>query len=162
MQVKASGVTIQTADAATITSSLQLPGEIRFNQDRTAHVVPRVAGIVESVPANIGQRVKKGEIPAVISSTTLSEQRSELLAAQNAWNLPAPPMPVKTIVDRENLGAAGLPAGAAGLREAEIALQNAQQKLKALGANASSSGGEPLRNPRPVRRHGGGKAYHAG
>ncbi len=81
-QIKGSGVTLQTAGAARIQSALQLPGEIGFNEDRTAHVVPRVAGVVESVSASLGQVVKKGTVLAVISSTSLSEQRSELLAAQ--------------------------------------------------------------------------------
>ena len=81
-QVKAAGVTIQTSGAARIKSALTLPGEIHFNEDRTAHVVPRLAGVAEKVQADLGQKVKKGQVLAVIASTDLSEQRSELLAAQ--------------------------------------------------------------------------------
>lgn len=141
-QVKASGVTIETAGGATITSSLQLPGEIRFNQDRTAHVVPRVAGIVEAVPANLGQTVKKGAILAVISSTTLSEQRSELLAAQKRVEFARTAYAREKQLWEEKISAQqDYLQAQQDLREAEIALQNAQQKLKALGANASSNGG---------------------
>jgi len=56
-QAKAAGVTVNTAGAAKINSSLTLPGEIRYNEDRTAHVVPRMAGVVESVKADLGQQV---------------------------------------------------------------------------------------------------------
>ncbi|MFH5256279.1 efflux RND transporter periplasmic adaptor subunit, partial [Burkholderia semiarida] len=70
-----------------VRSVLQLPGEIRFNEDRTAHVVPRVAGIAETVPANLGQNVKKGQLLAVLSSAAVSEQRSELLAASKRLEL---------------------------------------------------------------------------
>ncbi len=141
-QVKSSGVTLQTAGAARIKSSLQLPGEIRFNEDRTAHVVPRVNGIVDSVPANLGQLVKKGAILAVLSSTTLSEQRSELLAAQKRVEFARTTYAREKQLWEEKISARqDYLKAQQDLREAEIALQNAQQKLKALGANPSASGG---------------------
>jgi cobalt-zinc-cadmium efflux system membrane fusion protein len=141
-QVKTSGVTLQTAGAARINSSLKMPGEIRFNEDRTAHVVPRVNGIVESVSANLGQPVKKGAILAVIASTTLSEQRSELLAAQKRLEFARTTYGREKQLWEEKISARqDYQKARQDLREAEIALQNAQQKLKALGANPSASGG---------------------
>ncbi|MGC5098537.1 efflux RND transporter periplasmic adaptor subunit, partial [Escherichia coli] len=68
------GIQVKTAGAMKMNSSLQLPGEIRFNEDRTAHFVPQVAGIVESVSANLGQKVKKGQVLAVVISSAISEQ----------------------------------------------------------------------------------------
>lgn len=140
-QVKAAGVTLQTAGAARIQSTLTLPGEIRFNEDRTAHIVPRLTGVVESVPANLGQRVKKGQVLAVIASTGLSEQRSELLSAQKRLAL------AKTTYEREKkLWMEKIAAeqdylqAQQALQEAEIAVQNASQKLTALGATAGGSG----------------------
>ena len=44
-QVKSAGIALDTTSSSAIRSSLQLPGEIRFDEDRTAHVVPRVAGV---------------------------------------------------------------------------------------------------------------------
>ena len=44
-QVKAAGIVIKESGAAVIRTTLQLPGEIRFNEDRTAHIVPRAAGV---------------------------------------------------------------------------------------------------------------------
>ncbi|MCQ3971443.1 biotin/lipoyl-binding protein, partial [Klebsiella pneumoniae] len=64
-----------------------MPGELRFDEDRTAHVVPRVAGVVESVSVNLGDQVKKGQLLAVIASQQLSEQRSELAAAEQRLRL---------------------------------------------------------------------------
>ena len=40
-QIKAASIGIDTAGAARIKSALLLPGEIRLNEDRTSHVVPR-------------------------------------------------------------------------------------------------------------------------
>jgi cobalt-zinc-cadmium efflux system membrane fusion protein len=140
-QIKTAGITIQTASAAKISSSIVLPGEIRFNEDRTAHVVPRLAGVVEKVHANLGQRVKKGEVLAVIASTGLSEQRSELLAAQKRLAL------AKTTYEREKkLWQEKISAeqdylqAQQAMQEADIVVRNAQQKLAALGATAGGAG----------------------
>ena len=139
-QIKAADMTIESAGPARIKSSLQLPGEIKFNEDRTAHVVPRVAGVVDSVSANLGQEVKRGQVLAVISSPALSEQRSELQSAQRRLEL------ARTTYEREKklweekispeqdyLQAQQL------MQEAQIAVANANQKLLALGATPSSS-----------------------
>ena len=86
-QIRNAGLSISSAGPGRIRSAVEFPGEIKFNEDRTAHVVPRVAGVAESVVANLGQRVKKGDLLAVFASTQLSDQRSELLAAQRRLEL---------------------------------------------------------------------------
>lgn len=63
-QIKTAGIAIQTAGPARIDNTFTLPGEIHYNQDRTAHVVPRVPGVVEKVAADLGQTVKKGQVLA--------------------------------------------------------------------------------------------------
>ncbi|MGH8787331.1 MAG: efflux RND transporter periplasmic adaptor subunit [Cupriavidus necator] len=140
-QVKKAAIGIEVAGPAKVQSGLQFPGEIRFNEDRTAHVVPRLAGVVESVPANIGQQVKKGQVLAVIASTTLSEQRSELLAAQKRLDLARTTYEREKKLWQEKISAEQdyLQARTA-LQEAQIAVQNAQQKLTAIGASPASKG----------------------
>lgn len=139
-QIKAAGVTIQTAGPARIVSVLVLPGEIAFNADRTAHIVPRLAGVVQSVPANLGQRVKKGQVLAVIASTDLSEQRSQLMSAQKRKALAALTFAREEKLWKEKISAEQdyLQAQQA-LRETEIAEQNARQKLAALGAGPGNT-----------------------
>ncbi len=141
-QIKAAGVEIDKAGSARIRSSLQLPGEIRFNEDRTAHVVPRVAGVVESVSANLGQLVKKGQVLAAVVSPALAEQRSELMAARKRLSF------AKTAYERERkLWEEKISAeqdylqAQQALREAEIAVANVQQKLTAIGASVDADGG---------------------
>lgn len=151
-QIRAAGMTIQTAGSARIKSAMTLPGEIRFNEDRTAHVVPRLAGVVEGISANLGQQVKKGQVLAVIASTGLSEQRSELLAVQKRLSL------AKMTFEREkNLWEEKISAeqdylqAQQTMREAEIAVHNAQQKLMALGASPSASGNSGALNRYEIR-----------
>lgn len=141
-QAKSAGIVLDIVKPAQITSTLTLPGEIRFNQDRTAHIVPRVDGIVESVNADIGQQVKKDQLLAVIASTAISELRSDAMAAQKRLAL------AKTTFDREKeLWLEKISAeqdylqAQQGLQEAEINVQNANQKLQALGTSASPKGG---------------------
>ena len=55
---KSAGIEIAAAGPATIRSLLQLQGEIQFNRDRVAHVVPRLAGVVVRSGKNLGDAVK--------------------------------------------------------------------------------------------------------
>lgn len=139
-QATAAGIKIDTATPARIRAALQLPGEIKFNEDRTAHVVPRLAGVVESVSAQLGQQVRKGQVLAVLSSPALSEQRSELQTAQRRAEL------AKTTYEREKKlweekisPEQDYLQAQQSLREAQIAVANAQQKLSAIGATLSSA-----------------------
>lgn len=139
-QIKSAGIKVEAAGPGSIRTTVDLSGEIKFNEDRTAHVVPRVAGVVEGVSANLGQQVKKGQVLAVISSVLLSEQRSELQAAQKRLVL------ARTTHDREKKlfedrisPQMDYQQAVQALREAEIAVDNASQKLKALGASPSAS-----------------------
>ncbi|MDP3672664.1 MAG: efflux RND transporter periplasmic adaptor subunit [Telluria sp.] len=140
-QAKAAGIKIETAAPARIRSAFQLAGEIRFNEDRTAHVVPRLAGVVESVAANLGQQVKKGQILAVIASTAVSEMRSELLSAQKKQALAQVTYEREKKLWQDKITAEQdfLQAQQA-FRESEIATQNARQKLAAIGASTGTVG----------------------
>ena len=141
-QIQAAAIGIETAAAARITSSLQLPGEIRLNEDRTSHLVPRMAGVVESVQANLGQAVKKGQVLAIIASPAASEQRSELQTAQKRLRLATSTFAREKRLWEQKISAEQdyLQAGQA-LHEAEVDVANAQQKLSALGLTSASSGG---------------------
>ncbi|KGH00905.1 cytochrome C peroxidase [Comamonas thiooxydans] len=140
-RARAAGVSLAEASPALIAGTLQLPGEIRFNEDRTAHVVPRVAGVAESVAANLGQLVKKGQLLATLTSPAISEQRSELMAAQKRLALARTTYQREKQLWQEKISAEQdyLQAQQA-LREAEIASANAQQKLAAIGAGSGTAG----------------------
>lgn len=120
---------------ASIATSFQLPGEIKFNEDRTAHVVPRVAGIVERVAVSIGQRVEQGQLLAVIASTDLADRRSELLSAERRLQAARTSYARERTLWEERISAEqDYLQAQVQLREAEIAAQNARQKLAALNA----------------------------
>lgn len=133
-QVEASRVEVLTAGPARIRKLLQLIGEVRFDEDRTVHVVPRLAGIVRSVPVNAGDRVKKGQLLAVISSQAVADQRAELLAAQKRLALARATFEREKSLWEERISAEqDYQQARTALHEAEIAEQNARQKLASLG-----------------------------
>lgn len=139
-QVQRNGVEIATAGPARIRSGLQLLGEVKLNQDRAVFVTPRLAGLVEAVRANAGDRVRKGQVLAVIASQALADQRGELLAARKRLAL------AKTNYEREKkLWEEKVSAeqdylnARQAFQEAEIASQSAQQKLASLGVSAVDS-----------------------
>ena len=140
-QLQSSGVQVAAVGPARIKTALQLQGEVRLNEDRTVHVVPRLSGLVESVSVNAGDRVRRGQVLAVLSSQSLADQRSELLGAQKRLSL------ARTTFEREKMLWEGkisaeqdyLQARAV-LQEAELAEQSARQTLASLGAVTSASG----------------------
>lgn len=138
-QIRTAGIATAKAAPATIGAVVQLPGEVRFNEDRTAHVVPRVAGVAESVSADLGQTVRKGQVLAVISSPELADLRSTALAAQKRLGLAKVTYEREKKLWEDKISAEQdyLQAQQA-LREAEIAAQTANSKLTALGANGPS------------------------
>lgn len=144
-QVKAAGIALAAAAPAKISVVTSLPGEIRFNEDRTAHVVPKLAGVVMEVHADLGQSVKQGQVLAVIASSGLSDQRSELLSAQRRLALASTTLEREKRLWQDKISAEQdfLQAQQA-MSEAEIAVQNARQKLGAIGAGVGSSLGKNL------------------
>lgn len=138
-QLTNNGIEILTAGPARIKTSLQLIGEIKLNADKTVYIVPRLSGIVESVSVNAGDRVKKGQILAIVSSQSLADQRSELLAAQKRLALSRITHEREKKLWEEKISAEQdyLQARNAMLED-EIAVQSAQQKLQVLGGGAAS------------------------
>ncbi|WP_095079134.1 efflux RND transporter periplasmic adaptor subunit [Pseudomonas sp. Irchel s3h17] len=141
-QIKAAGIQLAETRAQAIGLALPFPGEIRFDEDRTAHVVPRATGVVEQVLVNLGQSVKKGQLLAVIASQQVSEQRSEQAAAQRRVEL------ARTTYERERQlwqdrisAEQDVLLARQALQEAEIALNNARQKISALSGSTTAQGG---------------------
>ncbi|MER0170301.1 MAG: efflux RND transporter periplasmic adaptor subunit [Nitrosomonas sp.] len=132
--LKTMGVEIQTAGPAIVKSTLKLPGEIVFNPDRIVQVVPRLPGVVVEVNFEPGQMVKKGDVLAVIESQMLADLHSQYMAAQKRLSL------ARTVYQREKQlweekisAKQDYLAAELVLNEAQIAVDLAAEKLKALG-----------------------------
>lgn len=137
-QIRLSRIKLEAVKAGTVMSGAEFQGEASFDADRTAQVVPRVAGVVEVVKASLGQEVKKGDVLAVISSPELSGQRAALLAArERAAAARATYQREKSLWEQKISAQQDMLAAQQLLREAEIEQRNAEQRLIAIGAGTS-------------------------
>jgi len=139
-QMQAAGIEVARAGPAQIVDAVRLPGEIKLNEDRTAHVVPRVAGVIERVAVSIGQTVVQGQLLAIVASPDLADRRSEWLAARRRLEAARTTYRREKTLWQERISAEqDYLQAQTQLREAEIAAQNAGQKLAALNAPATAS-----------------------
>lgn len=79
--VKSTGIEIRTVGSRQMTTTLEVPGEIKSDPARVARIVPRLGGVVTEVLKQIGDRVMRGELVAVVSSRELADAKSAYLAA---------------------------------------------------------------------------------
>ncbi len=140
LQASQNGIDIHTSGPARIKSVLKLVGEIALNADRSVQVSPRLAGVVESVHANAGDRVRKGQLLAVVSSQALAGERGDLRAAQQRLALARSVFQREQKLWQEKISAEqDYQQARAAMNEAQIAAQAARQKLAAIGATADAA-----------------------
>lgn len=86
-EIAAAGIKIEELQEQEVSEQLTVTATIRPNQDRLAHVAPRVPGRVVKVPANLGDAVKAGQTLAVLDSLEVGEAHSAWLQARTAQAL---------------------------------------------------------------------------
>ncbi len=133
-EMKEFGIELATAGPGKLYNYVSLPGEVVPNADRLAHIVPRMSGIVREVRKTLGDRVRSGEVMAIIESRELADIKSAYLAAKERISLAEATFKreeklwkKKISPEREYLEARQL------LAEAKIKLRSAEQKLHTLG-----------------------------
>jgi membrane fusion protein, heavy metal efflux system len=94
-QIKSAGITIESVGPRKMQTLLELPGEIKADDTKVAHVTPRLAGVVADVTKKAGDRVRRGELLAVLNSRELADAKSAYLAAAHHVEF------TKVAVDRE-------------------------------------------------------------
>ena len=70
------GIELATAGPGRLELHTRLLGEVRVNEERLAHVVPPVPGVVREVSVRIGDDVRAGQLLAVLASRELAEARA--------------------------------------------------------------------------------------
>tara|TARA_R110002072_G_scaffold302578_3_gene486442 strand:+ start:11747 stop:13006 length:1260 start_codon:yes stop_codon:yes gene_type:complete len=145
------GIIVEPAETGPVAGTAELPGEVGFNQDRVAHVTPRVPGIVRTVEVTEGDAVEAGDLLAVLDSRALANAISEYLAARTRLNLAE-----QSYAREERLWERQISAeqdfldARQSLEEARILVRNIGQQLDALGipqvqrANLGTSTNRPL------------------
>ena len=71
-----------TARLIPVTNEIVLTGKITFNQDKVVKVFPLVGGHIETVKADLGDYVQKGQTLAVIRSGEMADVAQQAVAAK--------------------------------------------------------------------------------
>ena len=85
--IKNADITIQTAGPAKLKILLNLSGEIGLNEEKVVHIVPRLDGVVKKVFKDLGDRVRVGDVLAIIESRELADSKINYLAATKQADL---------------------------------------------------------------------------
>jgi len=81
-QIKQFGIQVARAEPGNLEVCVSLPGQITFNGNRLAHIVPSVPGIVRQVMKDVNDRVVAGEVIAWLESTELGQAKVKYLTKQ--------------------------------------------------------------------------------
>jgi cobalt-zinc-cadmium efflux system membrane fusion protein len=76
------GIETTIASIEGLSAQLTTTGQVDFNQDRLAHVSPRIPGRVHEVKARLGQTVRQGEVLAILDSIELGRAKAQYLQAK--------------------------------------------------------------------------------
>lgn len=138
-QVTSAGIVIGAVRSRRMQTIVELPGEITADETRVARVVPRLQGVITEVLKAAGDRARRGEVLAVLSSRELADAKSQYLAASQRVEF------ARVTVEREEaLWTKKISAEREYLEakrafdEAELSQQLAGQKLRVLGVPAAA------------------------
>ncbi|HEY3322543.1 MAG TPA: efflux RND transporter periplasmic adaptor subunit [Planctomycetota bacterium] len=85
--LKAADLEVAAASPGVIARMLEATGEIALNEDKLAHLTPRIPGSVVQVLKSAGDKVAAGEVLAVLQSTELGKAKIEFLSTKQALEL---------------------------------------------------------------------------
>jgi cobalt-zinc-cadmium efflux system membrane fusion protein len=139
--IAAAGIRLATVDAAVLPQTLDVTGDLAVDPDRAAVVSARAAGRLVDVRFKEGDRVKAGDVLAVLESSELAHARARSTAAIARAGA------ARKNVDRlTRLAEKGLASGqeveaaAAETTTLEAEAASARQALTAFGAGTASAG----------------------
>ncbi|MBY0524438.1 MAG: efflux RND transporter periplasmic adaptor subunit [Gemmataceae bacterium] len=126
------GLQVATVREQPMTATVGAPGEIDYDPTLVARLSSPVTGRVWRVEKEVGERVRKGDVLALLDAARVGDLKAEFLQALTQLNLRTTTL--------ENLKAAGGAVPARQVREAEASLRdgrvrlfNAEQALVNLG-----------------------------
>ena len=131
-----SGLTLTHVEVrrGSLAAMVELSGEVAWNADRLAHIVPRVSGQVREVHGRLGDEVHAGDVLAVIDSRELAEAKAGDLAAEAKLSLMRISLErVENLFEKKIAPEEELLKAKLQLAEAEIEHRTAEAKLHALG-----------------------------
>jgi cobalt-zinc-cadmium efflux system membrane fusion protein len=132
--IEKAGIDIAVVGQHPVVEAISANGEVVYAQTHTAHLASRVPGTVWQVEKQIGDRVRKGEVLALIDAADIGKAKSEFLQAIAQLRLKKPNVErLKPLAEDGSVPMRQFREAEAALQEAEIRLLSAQQSLVNLG-----------------------------
>jgi membrane fusion protein, heavy metal efflux system len=78
--LKNANITVRKAGPTRIKNQINLPGEIKLNEEKVVHIVPRLDGVVKKTFKDLGDTVVPGDILAIIESRELADAKINYLS----------------------------------------------------------------------------------
>ncbi len=138
-QINSLGIVVSEVGQGAVDGVIELPAEVGFDQNRLAHVSPRVSGVVRNVSIAEGDRVLAGDVLAVLSSRTLADAKAGYLSARARLDLAQSSFQrEERLWERQISAEQDFLDARRALEEARIDVRSAGQQLDALGVDAAT------------------------
>ena len=109
---------------------IPLTGSVAYDDTRTARVAPRISGRIVKLVADLGQRVKKGDVLCVLDSVEQGEAQAEYLAKLADYRLAREALErAKKLIEREAISQGEYLEREASFRKAKAALGFSENRL---------------------------------
>lgn len=151
-QMKLIELKVETAEPGRVADDLVLNGEVTADQDRTAAVLPRIAGIVREVKGRLGDTVRAGAPLAVIESSGAAEAEAAYLGAQSKAGLARAQAAREEGLWRKGISAKqDYQVAQQAAAQADIEVRAAERRLQILGLDPKAVGSQTAAGRGPVR-----------
>ncbi|WP_022701451.1 efflux RND transporter periplasmic adaptor subunit [Oceanicaulis alexandrii] len=133
------GVVLGAVSRGPVDGWVELPGEVRFDENRIALVSAPVEGVIRDVFASVGDQVRQGDVLAVLDSRELAEAKAAYLSTLASLELVRPEFErERELFDRGVSTESRFQTARRALEEARIAVRSAQYQLDALGVDETA------------------------
>lgn len=148
--IQKAGVKLAAVVEKPIAATLDAPAETDFDRTRFAEISSPVAGRAWRVEQEVGARVKKGDVLALVDSAEVGKAKAQLLSAGAALELKAKTIKrIRASAEKGFRTDAELQEADAAVKEAKIHLFNAQQALANLGLTGGATAADLGTSPEP-------------
>ncbi|MFZ5862401.1 MAG: efflux RND transporter periplasmic adaptor subunit [Nitrospirota bacterium] len=128
------GITVEEVARRSLQREVRLPGTIQANQNRLAHVGPRIQGRVVVVSAGLGDRVESGATLAMIDSPELGQAESDFVTARAKFVVAEKAYErAKTLLDGKVIGTGEFQRREGDYLASKAEAQAAEDRLRLLG-----------------------------
>lgn len=140
---KTAGIRVEAVKEQPVSDQVLVTATIQANKDRQAKIAPRVPGRVVNVGANLGDRVRAGQVLATLDSLEVGETRSLHAQAESETRLTAANLErAERLQSEQIVSQKDLLRARAEHEKARAALRAAADKLKMLGLAALKDGAD--------------------